>query len=45
LGLAERRCRVEFAAGALDVEWNKRTNLVELIGPVQFIARGDFEFH
>ena len=44
LGLAERRCRVEFAAGALDVDWNKDTNLVELTGPAQFITHGEFEY-
>jgi diaminopimelate epimerase len=44
LGLAERRCRVEFEAGALNVEWNKQTNLVELTGPAQFIAQGEFEY-
>ena len=44
LGLADRRCRVEFSAGALEVEWNKDTNLVELTGPAQFISWGEFEF-
>jgi len=44
LGLADRRCRVEFPAGALEVEWNKDTNLVELTGPAQFISSGEFEY-
>ena len=44
LGLADRRCRVEFPAGALEVEWNKDTNLVELTGPAQFVSCGEFEF-
>jgi diaminopimelate epimerase len=44
LGLADRRCRVEFSAGTLEVKWNKTTNLVELTGPAQFISRGEFEY-
>jgi diaminopimelate epimerase len=44
LGLADRRCQVEFPAGALEVEWNKDTNLVELTGPAQFISSGEFEY-
>jgi len=44
LGLVERRCRVEFEAGVLEVEWNKKTNLVELTGPAQYITHGEFEF-
>jgi diaminopimelate epimerase len=44
LGLADRRCRVEFQAGALEVAWEKDTNLVELTGPTQFISSGEFEY-
>ena len=43
LGLADRRCRVEFEAGELEVDW-RADNMVELTGPVQFIMRGEFEY-
>jgi len=43
LGLAERRCRVEFEAGELEVNW-RPDNVVELTGPVVFIMRGEFEY-
>jgi diaminopimelate epimerase len=44
LGLADRRCKVEFDAGVLTVDWKKDTNVVELTGPVQFVMQGEFEF-
>ena len=44
LGLADRRCQVEFQAGALEVVWDKDTNLVELTGPAHFISSGEFEY-
>lgn len=43
LGLAERRCRVEFEAGELEVNW-REDNVVELTGPVVFIMRGEFGY-
>jgi diaminopimelate epimerase len=44
LGLTERRCRVEFEAGALDVDWKEETNIIELDGPVEFVMKGEFDF-
>jgi len=43
LGLTERRCRVEFEAGELEVNW-RPDNVVELTGPVVFVMRGEFEY-
>ncbi len=44
LGLTERQCRVEFEAGALDIDWKESTNIVELTGPVEFVMEGEFDF-
>lgn len=44
LGLADRRCNVEFESGMLAVDWNADTNIVELTGPAQFVMEGGFEF-
>jgi diaminopimelate epimerase len=44
LGLAERRCTVEFEAGALEVDWREKDNIIELSGPVQFVGCGEFDF-
>ncbi len=43
LGLTERKCRVEFEAGELEIDW-RADDIVELTGPVQFIMRGEFEY-
>ncbi|MEA2031938.1 MAG: diaminopimelate epimerase [candidate division Zixibacteria bacterium] len=44
IGRAERSCRVIFDAGSLDILWNSDTNEIELIGSVQHICNGVFEF-
>ena len=44
LGLADRQCRVEFETGALEIDWNETSNTVELTGPVEFVADGEFDF-
>jgi len=44
LGLADRRCKVEFDAGALTIDWKKDGNVVALTGPVKFVMQGEFEF-
>jgi len=43
LGLSERRCRVLFDFGALNVVWDARTDLIRLTGPAAYIAEGAFE--
>lgn len=43
-GLTDRRCEVVFEAGSLLVEWHEDTNSIELTGPVEYVARGTFEF-
>ena len=44
LGLADRQCEVVFETGSLDVDWNESSNMVELTGPVEFVANGEFDF-
>lgn len=44
LGLANRRCEVQFETGSLLVEWNPDTSIVELTGPTEFIMEGRYEF-
>ena len=41
LGLVERRCKVCFEGGSLDINWN--SGLIELAGPAEHIADGTFE--
>ncbi|MEW6050916.1 MAG: diaminopimelate epimerase [Candidatus Zixiibacteriota bacterium] len=43
LGLAERNCEVQFESGSLRVYWRQDTGSIELSGPVQFIAQGEFQ--
>ena len=43
LGLVDRKCRVEFEAGELEIDW-RPDDVVEVTGPVQFIMRGEFEY-
>ncbi len=43
LGLADRKCRVEFESGSLLVNWRKHDNVIELTGPVEFICKGTYE--
>lgn len=44
LGLTERQCRVEFDAGALEVNWRDDNNIIEIAGPVEFVGEGEFDF-
>lgn len=44
LGLADRKCTVQFETGGLEIEWSETTNLVELTGPVEFVVSGEYEF-
>jgi len=44
LGLTDRRCRVEFEAGSLEIDWKEETDIVELTGPVELIMSGEFDF-
>jgi len=44
LGLVDRRCRVEFEAGVLAVDWSADTNIIELTGPARFVMEGSFAF-
>ena len=43
-GLVKRSCEVQFDAGSLQVEWNDRTNIVSLTGPVHYIMSGEYQF-
>jgi diaminopimelate epimerase len=44
MGLLERRCEVQFAAGSLMVEWREDSGTIELTGPVEYVAGGVFDF-
>jgi diaminopimelate epimerase len=44
LGAAERKCRVEFESGALNINWRKSDDIIELTGPVEFVCEGYYEF-
>lgn len=44
MGLADRKCEVEFESGSLRVEWHQENNLIELTGPVEFVSTGEFDF-
>jgi len=44
LGLADRRCEVQFEAGSLRVHWRKDNDILELTGPVEHVAEGAFDF-
>lgn len=43
MGVLERKCEVVFSTGSLFIQLSNETNLIELTGPVQTIARGTFE--
>lgn len=43
-GLVDRKCEVEFETGSLFVNWRSDTNVIELHGPVMFVASGIFNF-
>lgn len=44
LGLAKRKCKVEFDSGSLEISWRKTDNVLELTGPAEFVCEGIFEF-
>lgn len=44
LGLADRRCEVQFETGSLHVHWNADTDLVELTGLAKLVGSGEFEY-
>ncbi len=44
LGLADRKCTVEFETGELEIDWNETSNMIELTGPVEFVAHGEYDF-
>lgn len=43
-GLIDRKCKVEFPAGTLEVHWNPKTERVELTGPVVFVMKGSLSY-
>jgi diaminopimelate epimerase len=43
-GLVDRKCEVMFESGLLFVNWRSDTNLIELHGPVIFVASGIFNY-
>jgi len=44
LGLVARECEVVFESGSLLVKWDQDTNEIELTGPVDYVADGEFFF-
>lgn len=44
LGAVERECAVYFDTGNLRVHWRRESDLIELTGPVDYIAKGEFFF-
>ncbi|KAA3635643.1 MAG: diaminopimelate epimerase [Calditrichaeota bacterium] len=43
MGITERDCEVQFENGSLFISWNADTDIIELTGPVEFIASGEYE--
>ncbi len=44
LGYAERNCRVQFATGDLQVNWDPASDIIGLSGPVEFVCEGTFDW-
>jgi diaminopimelate epimerase len=44
LGVVDRECAVYFDTGNLKVHWHRESDLIELTGPVDYIAKGEFFF-
>ena len=44
LGLVVRECEVVFEKGSLFVCWDETSNIIELTGPVEYVAKGEFCF-
>ena len=42
MGIADRKCEVQFTNGSLFVSWNEKTNIIEVTGEVQKIASGEY---
>ncbi|MFZ5981149.1 MAG: diaminopimelate epimerase, partial [Candidatus Zixiibacteriota bacterium] len=45
LGLTDRQCEVVFDTGSLLVNWDRKTDLIELNGPVVKVMEGIFAFN
>ena len=41
-GLVDRKCQVVFETGSLYISWDQKTNMIELTGPVEYVAEGYF---
>lgn len=44
LGAIDRKCAVYFDSGNLTVHWQRESDLIELTGPVDYIAEGEYLF-
>jgi len=44
IGAVDRDCEVRFQTGALRIHWHRSFDLIELTGPVDYIAKGVFPF-
>jgi diaminopimelate epimerase len=44
LGAVERDCEVCFDSGMLRIHWRRSSDLIELTGPADYIAKGEFRF-
>jgi len=44
MGLVDRNCQARFETGRLQVHWRRSSDLIELTGPVDYIAQGVFSF-
>ena len=42
LGVADRKCEVQFDTGSLSVNWREDTDIIELSGPAALVAKGRF---
>jgi diaminopimelate epimerase len=45
LGLVDRRCTVNFEYGSIKVNWDKKTDSIQLTGEARHIADGTFEYN
>jgi len=44
LGLTERRCEVVFRYGRLGVDWDNRSGIITISGPVHLVSEGTYEY-
>ncbi|HOP06761.1 MAG TPA: diaminopimelate epimerase [candidate division Zixibacteria bacterium] len=44
LGVADRKCEVQFENGSLHVDWKKTGDIIELVGPVEIATSGEFYY-